>query len=101
MAKAHSKVKFDKSFPFGGFWRDNWLITKMTQVLESRVDLTPEEDHIRVIVVKDEYQNTLFLQGEEVDLVERLCEFCVNHSDQDNALASKILDKIRETGTPV
>ena len=105
MAKVHSKVKFDKSFPVGGFWRDNWLITRMVQVLQARETLTPEEDSIRLIIVKDTEQDTLFLQGAEVRLIQEILVDWVQDARIDLPdmadEVDKILDKRDETSTSV
>ncbi len=96
MAKATVQVTY-KNFPIGGVWHDNWIVKNAVHALESRTELQ-EGDTLRVIVVKDEGQETLFLQGDEVELVAMLLRDCAKEtwiSDDEYVMCGTILDKLK------
>ena len=74
MAKASAQFEYDKSYPLGSFWRDNWVILQAVHMLVGRDKTLKVGDTLRMVVSKDDGRETLFLQGDEVDLISQILD---------------------------
>ena len=97
MAKAQAKLKYDPANV--DFWRDHWALRQLVETLKARTDLKPG-DNVRVIVVPDTEDSTLFLTGSEVNLVIELLENYLENWDPSSfehgnkATAENILNRL-------
>jgi len=99
MAKASAKIQLTESYPYSGFWREHWTLTQLVHNLSAREPGLKIGDDLRVILVKDKGQETLFLQGEEVVVVRHLLEGGTL-DDEWQVIADNIYSKLAEDGAP-
>lgn len=96
MAKAQAKLKYNPNDV--EFWQDHWALRALVETLKVRTELKAGDD-LRVMVMRDDVESTLFLIDAEVGLVEDLLEIYIRNSagrfdDTRRDIAKKILKRL-------
>lgn len=77
------------------FWEHHWIISKLVDLLKIRGAKVDSGGKLRIILTMDDGKPTLFLQGEELEVVARLLKDSLGSmSEEDREIVEGILERV-------